>query len=551
MQSCGFYDTDLYMRLSSADDHKSEKTESNSISNQRELILNFMKSHPELHLHKERIDDGFSGVDFNRPAFQDMMADIRAGKVNCVIVKDLSRFGRNFIEAGKYLQQIFPFMGVRFISINDNYDSLTSDPSTDSLLVPLKNLINDSYCRDTSVKIRSHLDVKRKNGECVMPFAVYGYKKDSENKHRLVIDEPAANIVRDIFNCKLGGLSLSAIADKLNREGVPSPMEYKRTNGCKMNCGFQINPRTVWTPVAIGRIIRNAVYTGRLEQGKRVRPNYKIKQSLPKDKEEWICTENAHDAIISLDDYRIANDLILSDTRLSPTSRKVYLFAGMLYCGDCRQSMVHRKVMSNGSKYPYYICSTYRQNSSQCTLHNISERAIIQTVEQAIQKHIQTLSDIQRILDYIETLPRKSDEAVQIDCQLESLRTELKRNEKFKLSAFEKYMEGKITEAMYHEYTGIYDRKCEDIRLAIEKRQQMLDDVINKHTPHSEWIDYFLQYKSIDHLDRMMLVKMVERIYVYEGKRIEIVFRHQSEYEAVLTYIEAAAGSSDGFKEVS
>lgn len=549
MQSRSFYDTDIYFRLSAADGDKDEKKESNSISNQRELILNFLKSHPELHLHKERVDDGFSGVDFNRPAFQDMIADIRAGKVNCVIVKDLSRFARNFIEAGKYLQQIFPFMGVRFISINDNYDSLTSDPSTDSLLVPLKNLINDSYCRDTSVKIRSHLDVKRKNGECVMPFAVYGYKKDSEDKHHLVIDEPAANIVRDIFNCKLGGLSLSAIADKLNREGVPSPMEYKRTNGCKMNCGFQINPRTVWTPVAIGRIIRNAVYTGRLEQGKRVRPNYKIKQSLPKDKEEWVCTDNAHDAIITADDYKIANDLILSDTRISPTSKKTYLFAGMLYCGDCRQSMVHRLVKSGGSKCPYYICSTYRQDSSDCTLHNISETAIIKTVEEAIKKHIQALSDMRRLISYIDSLPKKSNEAVQIDRQLESLRTELERNQKFKLSAFEKFTEGKITEGMYKEYTAIYDRKCEDIRMAMGQRQQTLDDVLNKHSPHSEWIDYFLQYQNIEHLDRMVLVKMVERIYIYEGKRIEIVFRHQADYAAALSYIEAAV-TSDELKEV-
>ena len=190
------YYADEYLRLSVAD---GDKAESDSINNQRELIDLFLKSHPEIKLHKERVDDGYSGVDFDRPSFREMMNDIRSGKVNCVIVKDLSRFGRNHIEMGKYLQQIFPFMGVRFIAVNDNYDSLYSDPSTDNLIIPLKNLINDSYCSDTSIKIRSHLDVARKNGKCVNPFAVYGYKKDAEDKHRLVIDKPAAVVAEDDF----------------------------------------------------------------------------------------------------------------------------------------------------------------------------------------------------------------------------------------------------------------------------------------------------------------------------------------------------------------
>jgi DNA invertase Pin-like site-specific DNA recombinase len=185
-----------YLRLSKED---GDKAESDSIANQRDLITNFVKSMPEIRLCSERIDDGFSGVDFNRPAFNLMMEDIKAGRINCIIVKDLSRFGRNYIEAGRYIERIFPFLGVRFIAINDGYDSAKEKSTSDDIIIPFKNLVNDAYCRDISVKIRSQLEVKRKNGEFIGSFAVYGYMKSAENKNQLVIDPYAAKIVRDIF----------------------------------------------------------------------------------------------------------------------------------------------------------------------------------------------------------------------------------------------------------------------------------------------------------------------------------------------------------------
>ena len=541
MQTTVYY-ADEYMRLSVAD---GDKIESDSINNQRELINHFLKSHPEIHFHKERVDDGYSGVDFNRPSFQEMMDDIRAGKVNCVVVKDLSRFGRNHIEMGKYLQQIFPFMGVRFIAINDNYDSLYSDPSTDNLIIPLKNLMNDSYCSDTSIKIRSHLDVARKNGKCVNPFAVYGYKKDIEDKHRLIIDEPAAIIVKDIFNKKLEGMSILAIANRLNDEGVPSPFEYKKMCGQRFYCGFKSKNRSLWSPTTVSRILHNAVYIGRLEQGKRVRPNYKIKKSMLRDESEWICVENAHEPIISEKDFNIANDLILSDTRIAPGAEKTYIFSGLIFCGDCKQGMVHRVVESGGKKYDYYICSTYRLNTKACTIHNISEKALFKIVESAIKNEIQAVLKLKEMLDYISTLPRKSFEAIKLDQQLADLNKELKHNEHFKTSAFEKYIDGTISEDMYREYTVIYDKKCSEIRSAIEKRQQTINEIMENKTPKTEWIDYFIENRNIEHLDRLLLVRMVKRIYIHSTKRIEIVFHHETDYKAAMEYILYAQKMTD------
>ena len=473
------------------------------------------------------------------------MEDIRAGKVNCVIVKDLSRFGRNHIEMGKYLQQIFPFMGVRFIAINDNYDSLYSDPSTDNLIIPIKNLMNDSYCSDTSMKIRSYLDVARKNGKCVNSFAVYGYKKDPDDKHHLIVDEPAAIIVQDIFNKKLEGMSLLAIADRLNFEGVPSPLEYKKMCGEKLYCGFQSKNRALWTAKAVGRIIHNAVYIGRLGQGKRVRPNYKIKKSILRDESEWICVENAHQAIISEKDFNIANDLILSDTRIAPGAEKTYIFSGLVFCGDCKQGMVHRVVDSGGKKYDYYICSTYRLDTKACSMHNISEKALFKIVETAVKNEIQAVLKLKDMLDYISTLPRKSFEAIKLDQQLAELNKELKHNEHFKTSAFEKYIDGTISEDMYREYTAIYDKKCSEIRSAIEKRQQAINEIMENQTPKTEWIDYFIENRNIEHLDRLLLVRMVKRIYIHSTKRIEIVFHHETDFKAAMEYILYAQNMTD------
>lgn len=219
------YDADLYLRLSRED---GDKAESESIAGQRDLLLSFLEKRPEIRLHSIRVDDGYSGVNFDRPDFIKMMESVKNKEVNCIIVKDFSRFGRNFIESGKYIERIFPAIGLRFISINDNYDSLRPRTSADNLLVPVKNLMNDAYCRDTSIKIRSQLAIKRKKGECIAPFAVYGYRKDPEQKNRLLVDEIAAQTVLDIFKRKLEGYSAQAIADWLNDLGVLSPMEYKR-----------------------------------------------------------------------------------------------------------------------------------------------------------------------------------------------------------------------------------------------------------------------------------------------------------------------------------
>lgn len=232
-----------YLRLSRED---GDKLESDSIRNQRSLINDFVKQHKEIQLVEEYIDDGYSGTNFDRPAFQRMLEDVKRKKINCIIVKDLSRLGRNYIETGRYLEKIFPFMGVRFIAITDHYDSATGSDDADQIIVPFKNLINDAYCRDISIKIRSQLDVKRKNGQFIGNFAAYGYLKDPEDKNHLIVDEYAADIVRLIFNLKIDGYSSQRIAARLNEMGVLPPLEYKRSRGMNYNSGFRSGSDPKW-----------------------------------------------------------------------------------------------------------------------------------------------------------------------------------------------------------------------------------------------------------------------------------------------------------------
>ena len=262
----------MYLRLSSEDGDLKDtgKAESESISNQRGLLQSFIGSRPEFSGWEisEFCDDGWSGKNFERPDFLRMMEQVKQGQIHCIVVKDLSRFGRDYLVVGNYISRVFPFLGVRFIAVNDNYDSLGDKKASDDLIIPFKNLINEAYCRDISVKIRSQLEIKRKNGQFLGSFAAFGYLKDEQNKNKLVVDQYAADIVRDIFKWKLEGVSPQDIADALNKLGVLSPMEYKRSLGMKFTTSFKTNAKATWSAGTVIRILKNPIYSGVLVQGR-------------------------------------------------------------------------------------------------------------------------------------------------------------------------------------------------------------------------------------------------------------------------------------------
>lgn len=535
------YHAALYLRLSKED---GDKTESNSISHQRDLISNFIKSMPEIRICSERIDDGFSGVDFKRPAFNLMMEDVKAGRINCIIVKDLSRFGRNYIEAGRYIERIFPFLGVRFIAVNDGYDSAKTKSQSDEIIIPFKNLINDAYCRDISIKIRSQPDIKRKKGQFIGSFAVYGYMKSEENKNQLVIDPYAAKIVKDIFAWKLEGLSQQGIADRLNEISEPSPMEYKRLVGLNFATSFQVNSKTKWTAVAIGRILKNSIYAGHLVQGRESTPNYKIKQRIMKPEDKWIRVEHTHEPIISQDVFDTVNRVLAQDTRIAPGEEKVYPFSGLIFCADCKSGMVRKIVPSGGKKYAYYYCSKNKAGEG-CTTHCISEKVLEKTVLEALQKHITSILDIEQIIRYIDTLPMQQEQIRKMDTQLLMKREEIEKCKNLKVSIYEDLKGGIIDADEYREFKEIYGKKCEEAQNAAKRLEQDISLILTGKGANSIWIETFKKNRNITELSRNVAVSLIERINIYSGSQIEIQFLYQYEYKRALLFTQEAKEMTD------
>ena len=299
------YHAAIYVRLSKEDGAVAshEKAESNSIANQKSLIREFLKSKNDIVIEQEYVDDGFSGSNFERPAFQMMLEDIKKGKIDCVVTKDLSRFGREYIDSGMYIERLFPAMGVRFIAINDGIDSGEAKSQSDEIIIPFKNLINDAYCRDISIKIRSHLEIKRKQGDVITAFVAYGYKKNEKDKHKLEIDVYAANVVKDIFKMKLHGKSQDAIASELNSLGILPPAEYKASTGSNYQTCFKTKEKSEWTSVMVRRILTNEIYIGNLVQGKQTTPNHKVKKTIIKEECDWVRIEKNHEPIITDRDF--------------------------------------------------------------------------------------------------------------------------------------------------------------------------------------------------------------------------------------------------------
>ena len=527
------YRAALYVRLSKED---GDKEESDSIVNQKDLIRAFLADKPDIHICAECVDDGYSGANFDRPSFKRMIRDIEAVRIDCVVVKDLSRFGRNFVEAGRYIDQIFPALGIRFIAVNDNYDSINGRTSSDKILIPFKNLINDAYCRDISIKVRSQLEIKRKKGDFIGSFAVYGYWKDPSDQHKLVVDEYAAAVVRDIFRWKLEGASQQRIADRLNGRGELSPMEYKRFCGLQYKSGFHVKPKAKWTAVAIGRILRNEFYVGTLVQGRRTTPNHKVKKTIQKPSEEWVRVEDSHPAIVEKEDFLAVGRLLMQDTRVAPKEETVYLFSGLAFCGDCRQNMVRNSVCRNGKTYVYYICGNNRTNKA-CSSHRISEAALTEAVFLSLKEHIANILDVERVLQYIETLPIHREEVQKADAQLVKKQEEISRYSRLKKTLYESLSDGLIDKEEYLELKSGYDMKIADAKAASEKLKEELEGLLQNRTGTSLWIERFKKYQNITELTRHIAVTLIERILVFEDSRIEIRFRYQYDYERALELI--------------
>ena len=373
------YKTAAYLRLSK--EEFSNEKESNSITNQKLIIDNYLKEHKEYKLVDYYIDDGYSGTNFNRPEFQRMLIDIKNKKIDVIIIKDLSRLGRNYIETGNFIEVIFPGMGVSVISVDENCEIDSSDYYGDDYL-PLKNLFNDTYAKDISKKVRSSLIVKKYNGEFVGKLAPYGYIKDPKDKHKFLIDKNVSHIIRKIFDMILDGKSRREVADFLNDNDILTPSEYLKINTAKDTTIMK-----KWNPEMVNSILRNENYTGTLFQGKKRKLNYRIDKKIKLDKENWIVTENHHEAIISKEDFDKVQEILDRKSKVNKDG-SIDILSGILKCKCCGSNMIKR---TSKGKF-YYYCSNYYR-TKKCENNKSISKSI---VEEFIKKEL-NINEITRL----------------------------------------------------------------------------------------------------------------------------------------------------------
>jgi len=529
------YNVGEYLRLSSED---GDRGESNSITNQRELIEVYLKTRPDLMQVEEYVDDGYSGANFERPAFKRMMDDVQSGRINCIIVKDLSRLGRNYIEMGKMLERVFPTLGVRFIAITDNYDNINSSDDSDGIIVPFKNLLNDAYCRDISLKVRSQLDVKRRNGEFVGSYAPYGYKKSPQDKNKLIIDETAARVVRNIFKWKIGGISAHTIAKKLNEGGMASPSEYKREQGINYRSGFKSNIKSKWRSTQVLRILKNELYTGELIQKKRQKINYRIKKIRDVPPEQWIRVKNAHEAIIPKETFDLAQEVLKMDTCAPKGQENIRIFSGLVRCGDCERNMLRRTCSWSANKYVYLYCGTFHRRLG-CSAHRIREEALYNFVLSDIQKKIDKVGEIERKIVKLKAVPYDNRRAKKLEERIMECERNIERFEGLLNNAYDDAIKGVINKEEYSSFRKTFNDKITENKKIQAEAIAAKEKLAQLNVASFPWIKTFKRYRGINKLNRQVLIVLADHITVMDENNISVTYRHFEEINEVDEYCNA------------
>ena len=523
-----------YIRLSK-EDLKKGKDDSNSVKNQRDLLNDFYQKHiEEFESVSEYVDDGHTGTDANREDFQRLLADVMSGKINCVVVKDLSRFARNYSDAGSLIDNLFVQMGVRFISLAENVDSFTNPDSVSNIIVPITNVMNDNYCYQTSKKIRQVFDYKRRNGQYIGAFAPYGYIKHPKDKHKLIVDPDAAETVKLIFSLFLQGTSKRAIALHLNEHGVPSPSAYKLLKGLPVSTRGYDEP--MWGGRMIHAILTNPTYTGDLAQGRSRVKSYKVHQIETVPREEWVEVAGTHEAIIDYETFDKVQALLKRDTRTSPEGRKVHLFSGFLKCADCGRA-VTRCVSKNN--HVYYACSTYKNRSrTACTMHSIKHERLEAAVLFGIQYQVHLAVSYSEAIARINSAPTKKSQSFRLDELIATKEKELAKITRYKQSLYQDWKDGEITQQDYRSMKADYERQVAALSDVLERltaeRAELANGVDNEHPA----LVAFMKYQNIDKLTREALIDLVDHIKVYENGNISVKCKFTDEFRKIAEYIE-------------
>lgn len=529
-----FIKAGLYVRLSN-EDNGGKGTD--SIHNQLELLLNFTEGIENMEIVETYTDNGRTGTDFDRPEWERMLQDVREKKINCIIVKDLSRFARNYLEAGDYLDKIFPFFGVRFIAVNDQFDSEGKIFKNKDLITEFKNLANDYYSKDISKKVMASFHAKKGQGQFIGSMAPYGYVL---RENHFEIDEPAAAVVRRIFSMKMQGKSFSEIAKILNQEEIPSPSRYAGEHGIKK---YRDCSHILWQPQAVSRIVYNRVYVGDLVQGKYNCSIYSKEKQGKRKEEAWEIAKDVHPAIID-------REVFDSIQKEKEKNRKEWqekqggagyenILEGILACGVCHHVLRRNKDVRNGKAQYYFYCgSAYNYSQAKCDTSSIADYKIFDTVFRQIKLQIDLAVETKAV---IEQMRKSSQCAIQLKRKKKEraqAKEELGRCIYLKTSIYEDMKQGILTKEEFLIAKEKYAMQIAELEEKLNEKEKELEDFEQCIKGENKWMQAFLHFREAEGLTREMAVALLEKVEMFGDKRVHIKFRFRNEYEYLMSQME-------------
>ena len=535
--------TAIYARLSVEDSGKNDNGD--SIENQVYIAKQYVEERPYLNLCDTFIDNGETGVNFNRPRFNALMDEVKAGRIDCIVVKDLSRFGRNYIETGNFIERVFPFLGVRFISVNDGYDSSNPESNSECLAIALKSLINDVYAKDISRKATAALETKQRNGEFIGTYASYGYMKSSEDSHRIVIDGETAPVVRDIFKWKQEGMGNNAIARRLNDMGIPSPNKYRYGKGLVKDGRYA---NLLWLGTTIKAMLGNAVYTGCLVQG---RKKTRLSQGLGQEMltpDKWVVIENTHEPIIERETFDKVQEILQNIKTAYHEKAGIHadkgnpenIFKKLISCGDCGVNLTrYKSVNRQGKVYFSHICPNYERNQTRACPHRkaVSEPLLIESVWNAVRAEIELSVDTERLALKVQNGGNMKSRAKTINERVTEAKRKIARSTNLSTSLYGDYADGILTEA---EYIFAKAKYSEEKRLWEQRMNELIAEeakCADMFVYDNKWIAALSRFRDSGELTRDMLLAVVERVVVSGSNEINVVFKHRDEYEELMLHI--------------
>ncbi len=532
------YNVAAYVRLSVEGDKLEKNRE--AISTQRYMLEKYIEKQPDMRLTAVFCDNGETGTDFERPGFEQMMDEVRHRKIDCIVVKDLSRFGRNYVETGYYLEKIFPYMGIRLVAVNDGYDTLSGD--TDEMVVSLKNLVNDLYAKDISRKINSTFETMRAKGQITSGHPPYGYLRSREDRHRLVIDQETAPVIRDIFQWRLEGEGMAQIARRLNDRGVLSPPMFHYRHGNRKDKPSGVS--AIWRAYHVRFMLQNPAYAGHMAQGK-------VKESLSDGiplkktaREEWVIVKNTHEGIIDQETFDRVQELVEQRRQESRKIRGKYettenILKGFLICEDCGTKMMRYKSVSPAGT-PRYVfnCRVYGENlgGQGCSIKSVGEPELKECILQSLQVQIGLAVELEGMLERLQKKTKFQEKGEELSDRKKQLQQKIKRNISLRGSLYESLSDHTLTEAEYLSLKRQYEEDAERLREELEEAEKEERQGIWALSLQNKWITTLKKYQKRMasgeklELSRQMAVELVKQIRVSGYSEVEITWNFQDEF---------------------